>query len=155
MRPSIADYAGAAIDVLDALGIERATVIGHHFFKQWTVAPDGSHLLEKWTRMHQWLPHPELVQRLVVDLFRAGEASEQGHLAVADYRMEERLPSVRCPALLLFCTRDPFTTPERAEPLRQAFAPCRIASIEAGIFAANEQPERYADAVLDYLRNPP
>ena len=34
MRPSIADYAGAAIDVLDALGIERATVIGHHFFKQ-------------------------------------------------------------------------------------------------------------------------
>jgi pimeloyl-ACP methyl ester carboxylesterase len=90
-----------------------------------------------------------------VDLFRAGDASEQGHFAVADYRMEERLPSVSCPALLLFCTRDPFTTPERAEPLRQAFAPCRIASIEAGIFAANEQPERYADAVLDYLRNPP
>jgi pimeloyl-ACP methyl ester carboxylesterase len=118
VRPSIADYAGAAIDVLDALGIERATVIGHHFFKQWTVAPDGSHLLEKWTRMQQWLPHPELVQRLVVDLFRAGEASEQGHFAVTDYRMEERLPSVRCPALLLFCTRDPFTTPERAEPLR-------------------------------------
>ena len=29
-QPSIADYAGAAIDVLDALGIERATVVGHH-----------------------------------------------------------------------------------------------------------------------------
>lgn len=192
-QPSIADYAGVAIDVLDTLGIERATVVGHHtgaviavemaaayatrvdrvvlsgpvytdaagredlrrFFKQWTVAPDGSHLLEKWTRMHQWLPHPELVQRLVVDLFRAGEASEQGHLAVADYRMEERLSSVRCPALLLFCTRDPFTTPERVEPLRNAFVPCRVTSIEAGVFAANEQPERYAQAVLDYLRNPP
>ena len=62
--------------------------------------------------------------------------------AVANYRMEERLPSVRCPALLLFCTRDPFTTPERAEPLRRAFAPGRVTSIEAGIFAANEQPER-------------
>jgi pimeloyl-ACP methyl ester carboxylesterase len=62
---------------------------------------------------------------------------------------------VRCPALLLFCTRDPFTTPERVEPLRQAFAPCRVASIEAGVFAANEQPERYAEAVLDYLRSPP
>jgi len=105
--------------------------------------------------MHHWLPRPELVQRLVVDLFRAGEASEQGHFAVADYRMEERLPSVRCPALLLFCARDPFTTPERAAPLRQAFVPCRVASIDAGIFAANEQPERYAQAVLDYLRNPP
>jgi len=95
------------------------------------------------------------VQRLVVDLFRAGEASEQGHFAVADYRMEERLPLVRCPALLLFCSRDPFATPGRAEPLRKAFAPCRVTSIEAGIFAANEEPERYARAVLAYLRGPP
>jgi hypothetical protein len=46
-------------------------------------------------------------------------------------------------------------TPERAEPLQRAFAPCRVASIEAGVFAANEQPDRYAQAVLDYLRNPP
>ena len=192
-QPSIADYAGAAIDLLDALRIERATIVGHHtgaviavemaaafaarvdrvvlsgpvytdaagreelgrFFKQWTVSPDGSHLLEKWTRMHQWLPRPELVQRLVVDLFRAGEASEQGHFAVAEYHMEDRLPLVRCPALLLFGARDPFSTPERCEPLRQAFAPCRVASIDAGVFAANEQPDGYAQAVLDYLRNPP
>jgi pimeloyl-ACP methyl ester carboxylesterase len=192
-QPSIADYAGAAIDVLDALGIERVTVVGHHtgaviaveiaaafaprvdrvilsgpvytdaagreelgrFFKQWVLAQDGSHLLDKWTRMHQWLPRPEIVQRLVVDLFRAGEASEQGHFAVADYRMEERLPLVRCPALLLFCSRDPFAAPGRTEPLRKAFAPCRVTSIEAGIFAANEEPERYARAVLAYLRGPP
>lgn len=192
-QPSIADYAGAAIDVLDALGTERATVVGHHtgaviavelaaasasrvervvlsgpvytdaagraelgrLFRQWTVQPDGSHLLEKWARMHQWLPRPELVQRLVVDLFRAGETSEQGHFAVADYRMEDRLPRVRCPALLLFGSRDPFATPERAEPLRRAFTPCRVTTIDAGIFAANEQPERYAQAVLDYLRGAP
>ena len=192
-QPSIADYAGAAVDVLDALGIERVTVVGHHtgaviaveiaaafaprvdrvilsgpvytdaagreelgrFFKQWVLAQDGSHLLDKWTRMHQWLPRPDLVQRLVVDLFRAGEASEQGHFAVADYRMEERLPLVRCPALLLFCSRDPFATPGRAEPLRKAFSPCRVTAIEAGIFAANEEPGRYARAVLDYLRGPP
>lgn len=112
-QPSIADYAGAAIDVLDGQGIERATIVGHHngaviaveiaaafgarvdrvvlsgpvytdaagreelgrLFKQWTVSADGSHLLEKWARMHRWLPRPELVQRLVVDLFRAGAAA--------------------------------------------------------------------------------
>jgi len=84
-QPGVADYAGAAIDVLDGLGIERVIVVGHHtgaiidvemaaahtqrvervvlsgpvytdaagraelsqFFKQWTVSPDGSHLLDK------------------------------------------------------------------------------------------------------------
>jgi pimeloyl-ACP methyl ester carboxylesterase len=29
-QPGVADYAGAAIDVLDGLGIERVIVVGHH-----------------------------------------------------------------------------------------------------------------------------
>jgi pimeloyl-ACP methyl ester carboxylesterase len=192
-RPSIADYARVAREILDALGIDRVIPVGHHtgaviavemaaayperiervvlsgpvytdaagreelgrLFRQWTIAPDGSHLMEKWQRMHQWLPRPALVQRFVVDLFGAGEVSEQGHFAVADYRMEERLPRVRCPALLLYCRDDPFTGPERAAPLRAAFAPCRETTIAAGVFAANEAPGLYAGAVLDYLRGPP
>ena len=93
------------------------------FFRQWTIAGDGSHLVEKWRKMHEWLPRPDLVQRFVVDLFRAGTESEQGHFAVADYRMEDRLPLVRCPALLLYCSRDPFATPERAGALRARSVP--------------------------------
>lgn len=192
-RPGIVDYARAAADVLDACGIGRAVVVGHHtgaviavemaaqwpervervvlsgpvytdaagraellpWFRQWTVSPDGSHLLDKWQKMQRWLPQPSLVQRIVVDLFRAGEQSEQGHFAVAGYPMEERLPHVRCPALLLFCRDDPFASPERAAALRQAFRPAREITIEAGIFAANEAPEAYAAAVLDYLDSPP
>jgi pimeloyl-ACP methyl ester carboxylesterase len=188
-QPAVADYAAAAHDVLDAFGMERVIVLGHHtgaviavemaaawpelvervvlsgpvctdaagrtelasFFRQWTVAPDGSHLLDKWQKMHRWLPRSDLVQRLVVDLFRAGEASEQGHFAVAEYRMEDRLPRVRCPALLLYCRDDPFASPQRAAPLRAAFRPAREVTIPAGIFATNEAPEFYAQAVLDYL----
>jgi len=192
-RPQVEDYAAAAFDVLDALGVEQVVVVGHHtgaviavemaatapqrierivmsgpvytgpagraelmrFFRQWTVAADGSHLLEKWQKMHRWLPRPALVQRLVVDLFRAGEASEQGHFAVAEYRMEDRLPRVRCPALLLYCRDDPFAGPERAAPLRAAFRPAREVTIAAGIFAANEAPQQFAQAVLDYVRGEP
>jgi len=192
-RPTVADYAAAAFDVLDALGIERVIVVGHHtgaviavemaaarperierivmsgpvytdaagraelmpWFKQWTVAPDGSHLLDKWQKMARWLPRPPLVQRLVVDLFRAGEESEQGHFAVAGYRMEDRLPLVRCPALLLYCKNDPFASPERAVPLKAAFKPAREVTIAAGIFAANEAPELFAGAVLEYVRGAP
>lgn len=123
------------------------------FFKQWEIAADGSHLVDKWRKMHDWLPRPDLVQRFVVDLFRAGTASEQGHDAVAEYRMEERLPRVECPGLLLYCSRDPFATPERAGPLRTAFRPVVEAVVEGGVFAANENPAGYAQAVLDYLRS--
>jgi pimeloyl-ACP methyl ester carboxylesterase len=192
-QPSIADYARADLEVLDALGVDRVVVVGHHtgaviavelaalgpariervvlsgpvymdaagraeiaqFFKQWHVAPDGSHLLDKWNKMHSWLPRADLVQRFVVDLFRAGELSEQGHFAVAEYRMEDRLPQVRCPALLLYASRDPFATPARAEALRRAFRPARERTLEAGVFVANETPEAFARTVLDYVEGEP
>jgi pimeloyl-ACP methyl ester carboxylesterase len=192
-QPSIADYARADVEVLDALGVDRVVVVGHHtgaviavelaarapariervvlsgpvymdaagraeiaqFFKQWRVAADGSHLLDKWTKMYSWLPRADLVQRFVVDLVRAGELSEQGHFAVAQYRMEERLPLVRCPALLLYAARDPFATPQRAEPLRRAFRPARERTLDAGVFVANEAPEAFAGAVLGYVEGEP
>jgi pimeloyl-ACP methyl ester carboxylesterase len=125
------------------------------FFKQWEISPDGAHLADKWRKMHEWLPRPELVQRFVVDLFRAGTESEQGHFAVADYRMEDRLPLVRCPALLLYGSRDPFATAERAGALRAAFTPSEEAVVVGGVFAANENPEGYARAVLDYVQQEP
>jgi pimeloyl-ACP methyl ester carboxylesterase len=105
--------------------------------------------------MHEWLPRPDLVQRFVADLFHAGTESEQGHYAVADYRMEDRLPLVRCPALLLYCSRDPFATAERAAALRAAFTPCQEAVVDGGVFAANENPAGYARAVLDYVLQEP
>lgn len=189
-EPSIADYAGATLDVLDSLGIPRVIAVGHHtggfvaieiaaaapervagcvisgpvytdaagraalapYFVQWLVQPDGSHLLDKWHKLHAWLPRTDLVQRCVVDLFRAGEASEQGHFAVASYRMEDRLPLVRCPGLLLYSRRDPFSAPERSEPFRRAFRPARELTIDAGIFCANENPQAFADAVLTWSR---
>jgi pimeloyl-ACP methyl ester carboxylesterase len=188
-RPTVADYARAAVQVLDAFGAGKAIPVGHHtgaviavemaaaypervervvlsgpvytdaagraelgkYFKQWHVMADGSHLLDKWRKMHQWLPRPGIVQRLVVDVFRAGESSEQGHFAVADYPMEERLPLVNCPALLLYNRKDPFASPEQAAPLRAAFRPAAEVTIDAGIFAANENPEAFARAVLDYV----
>jgi pimeloyl-ACP methyl ester carboxylesterase len=188
-QPTVADYAGVAVEVMDRLGVERAIPVGHHtgaviavemaaafpdrlervvlsgpvytdaagraemsqLFKQWHVAPDGSHLLDKWRKFHQWMPRPPLVQRLVVDLFRSGEVSEQGHFAVAGYRMEDRLPLVNCPALLLYNSRDPFASPAQAAPLRAAFRPVTEVTIDAGIFAANENPQAFARAVLEYV----
>lgn len=190
-QPSVEEYAGAVLDALQALGIDRFVPAGHHtgaiiavelaaaaparvervvlsgpvdldeagreflkpFFRQWTIAPDGSHLAEKFGKFLQWVPDPALVQRLVVDLFRAGTASEQGHFATTFYRMEERLPQVRCPALLLYGARDPFSTPARAALQRAAFRPVSEVTIDGGVFAPNENPGAWAGAVLEWLRD--
>jgi pimeloyl-ACP methyl ester carboxylesterase len=125
------------------------------YFKQWTIARDGSHLGEKFNKFMQWISRPDLVQRLTVDLFRAGTASEQGHIAVAHYHMEDRVQRRLCPALLLFHEHDPFAQPSQVAPLRAAFHPCREATLAAGVFAANEAPEAFARAVLDYVSGPP
>lgn len=188
-QPAVADYARAAIDVLDALKIARAVFVGHHtgailsielaaafpervervvlsgpvctdekgraeldpWFKQWRVRQDGSHLKEKWDRFSTWTPDPALVQRLVLDLWRAGETSEQGHFAAARYRMEDRLGLVKCPALLIYHQHDPFADPVRGKPIRAAFKPATEVFLDTGVFVANEKPELFARTVLDYL----
>lgn len=124
-------------------------------FEQWRTRDDGSHLKRKWDALHAWLPRPELVQRFVVDIFRAGETSEQGHIAAATYRMEDRLPLVQCPGLLIFGTGDVFAPSAQAEPFRRALRPCREVTLETGIFPANEAPDAFARVLLDYMGGAP
>jgi pimeloyl-ACP methyl ester carboxylesterase len=185
-QPTIADYAGVVLDVLDATGLGGALVAGHHtgavvavelaaarpgrvrgvalsgpvyldasgrealaaHFAQWHVRADGSHLTEKWAKFSNWTAGPALVHRLLVDLLRAGETSEFGHDAVAAYRMEERLPLVRCPGALIYGTRDPFSSPASAGPFREVLRPLRETIVEAGVFLPNEAPRAFADAIL-------
>lgn len=132
---------------LDAAGREA---LARHFV-QWRVRDDGAHLIEKWEKFLAWVPDPRLVQRLVVDLFRAGETSEQGHFAVAAYRMEDRLPLVRCPGLLVYGSRDPFASRERAGPFRAVLHPAEEVVLDAGVFLPNEAAAAFASAVRAFI----
>ena len=87
----------------------------------------------------------------MLDLWRAGETSEQGHFAVARYRMEDRIGLVKCPALLIFNKNDPFADPVRSRPVRQAFRPTTEVFLDAGVFVANEKPELFAETILNYV----
>jgi pimeloyl-ACP methyl ester carboxylesterase len=110
------------------------------------VQPDGSHLADKWNKFMQWHGDPALVQRLVSDVFSAGLTSEFGHFAVADYQMEDRLPLVSCPGLLIYGIRDAFANQAQAAPFRAALRPVREVVIDAGAFLPNESPHAFADA---------
>jgi pimeloyl-ACP methyl ester carboxylesterase len=120
-------------------------------FKQWHVQADGTHLMEKWGKLTRWTADPVLLQRLVVDVFRAGETSEQGHLAVAEYRMEDRLPFVRCPALLVRGREDPFCDAGQNRRFHPYFSPCTEVDLPGGVFLLHESPEAFARAVLDFV----
>jgi pimeloyl-ACP methyl ester carboxylesterase len=188
-QPTIADYAEAALAVMNDAGIVRAHVAGHHtgafvaielaaahpgrvasavlsgpvfmddetraqllpLFVQWHVQADGSHFTDKWQRFARWEEHPAMLQRLVLDVFRAGEASEQGHIAVIEYDMARRLPLVRCPGLMLYGSRDPFGYTEKSRRFLNYFSPARELTIDGGVFMANEVPELWADAVRQFV----
>jgi len=123
-------------------------------FQQWVPDPEGRHLVEKWNRMGAWTSDRGLQQRLVVDVFRAGERSEQGHFAAAAYRMEERLPLVTCPTLFLYGERDVFAAPEEnRRRMRSALPRARERELDGGVFLPNEAPEAFAAAALEFLES--
>lgn len=123
-------------------------------FQQWAPDPEGRHLMDKWNRMGAWTPDRALLQRLVVDLFRAGERSEQGHFAIGAYRMEDRVSRVTCPALLLYGERDAFAAPDENRRLMRAALPqARELVLDGGVFLPNEAPEAFAAATLEFLES--
>ncbi|MBW8719510.1 MAG: alpha/beta fold hydrolase [Variovorax paradoxus] len=190
---SIAQWARVAGELLDALGIAQADVVGHHTggviavelaaalpgrvrslvlsSTPYTgetfriarakrppideVAPseDGSHLAALWQKRQGFYPEgrPDLLEAFVRDALKVGHRVEEGHRAVASYRMEERIGRVTQPALIIRATADPFAAPH-AEELLHHLPQARIVDIEGGMVPLPDQmPEAFAQAVLEFL----
>jgi len=115
---------------------------------------DGSHLTALWQRRQGFYPadRPELLQAFVLDALKACGQVEDGHRAVARYRMEDRIHLVRQPALIIRAPQDPFASPH-AHELQQLLAQAHIVDIAGGMVPLPDQlPEHFARAVLDFLR---
>jgi pimeloyl-ACP methyl ester carboxylesterase len=185
-----------ACELLDALGIAQADVVGHHtggviavelaaafpervrslvlsstpytdepFRKARAqrppideVAPseDGSHLAALWQKRQGFYPlgRPDLLEAFVLDALKV-ERVEEGHRAVASYRMEERISRVTQSTLIVRATADPFAAPH-AEELQHHLPQARIVDIEGGMVPLPDQmPEAFARTVLDFLETLP
>ncbi len=190
---SIERWAAAAAALLDALGIERAHVAGHHtggviaielaaayparvaklvlsstpysdaaFRRERAQRPaidevatraDGSHLAELWQRRQPYYPpeRPDLLHAFVCDALKVIDRLEEGHRAVASYRMEQRIGRITQPALVIRAGRDPFAAPH-ARALRERLPQAKLAEIADGMVALPDQlPDAFAQAVLDFL----
>lgn len=190
---SIERWAGVAAQLLDALGIARAHLVGHHtggvialelaaalphrvhglvlsstpytnaaFRLERATRPaidhvepssDGSHLAALWRKRQGFYPagRPELLEAFVSDALKARGELDDGHRAVAAYRMEERITLVHAPTLLIRAPADPFASKHAAE-LQIHLPHARLVEIDGGMVPLPDQlPEAFANAVLEFL----
>ena len=114
---------------------------------------NGSHLAVLWQRRQRFYPagRPDLLEAFVLDALKAKGQLEDGHRAVAGYRMEDRIHRVVHPTLIIRATDDPFASPH-ADELQRHLANARIIDIAGGMVPLPDQmPEPFARAVLAFL----
>ncbi|MEJ1168075.1 alpha/beta fold hydrolase [Variovorax sp. CCNWLW235] len=197
MPASIEQWARVACELLDALGIAHADVVGHHTggvvaielaaafpdhvrglvlsstpftdeafrraraqrppIDEVAASEDGSHLAELWQKRQGFYPpdRPDLLEAFVLDALKVGHRVEEGHRAVASYRMEDRIGRVTHAALIIRATHDPFAAPHAAE-LQHHLPQARIVDVEGGMVPLPDQmPEAFALTVLDFFETLP
>lgn len=113
---------------------------------------DGSHLAALWQRRQGFYPtgRPDLLEAFVRDALAVANP-EDGHRAVAAYRMEDRIGRVVQPTCLLRATDDPFAAPHAAE-LAHHLPQSSIVDIPGGMVPLPDQmPEAFAAAVDTFL----
>ena len=193
----IEDYARNAWHFLDALGVERTSIAGHHtgalvaiemavtnpervaklvlsgclcwdeaerkanldqFLRRTpSFATDGSMphaFLELWEMQRSFCrpgTSPEIWWPSYTSALPMKERLHHGHVVACRYDVLSKLPLVATPTLLLFGTRDYFTF----KYLDQAMSLVRNSRVrvlqDAGVFAALENPDDFAAAVLEFL----
>ena len=114
---------------------------------------DGSHLIELWQRRMAFYPknRPDLLTRFVIDALKVGERMEEGHRAVGNYKMEDKVHLVKAPALVIAGTEDPFSFP-RMKPLSDSIKGSKTAIIKGGMVPMVDQmPENFARVVIEFL----
>lgn len=190
---SVERWAAVAVELLDALGIARTHVVGHHTggviavelaaahasrvgrvvlsstpyvdaalrreraqrppIDGVTPRPDGSHLSVLWQRRQGFYPpnRPDLLLAFVRDALRVIDHVEDGHHAVANYRMEDRIDRVRQPVLVIRAGADPFAAPHAVQLLAR-LPQARLVEIAEGMVPLPDQlPDAFACAVDEFL----
>lgn len=116
------------------------------------VRGDGAHLQAMWQKRQLFYPpkRPDLLARYVTDALRAN-APEEGHLAVARYRMEDDIGRIHQPVLLIAHRRDPYAFPEAGD-LANALPQAVTAVLDDGMVPLEFTAAAFAEAVLAHWR---
>ena len=199
----IEDYARTVPLLLDQLGIQRVTLVGHHtgsfiaaevaasyperidrlvlsgFFNmdaaerersmqpgawvQWYPEADGSHLAKIWgSAMKRSKDDLDRAHRNLMNVLRAGTASEYGHWAVGSWHQEERIPLIQAPTFLIWGIKDLEASDRRGRhatrdkhKVGEAIPGCREVDVPEGTSAfPEEMPEVFSELILGFVKEP-
>lgn len=131
----------------------RAAHAGRRTIDEVERATDGKHLTELWSRRQPYYPagNIELMERYIVDAVKAGDMASHGHHVVSHYMMEERLPLLASPTLLIQATDDPHASPY-APKLAAAIPGSKLVAIKGGMVPLPDQlPQEFSDVVAAFL----
>jgi pimeloyl-ACP methyl ester carboxylesterase len=120
---------------------------------EFKISEDGSHLTDLWNRRKSFYPknRPELLNRLLIDVLKAGELAEVGHQAVAKYKMEERIGLVKCPTLVICGSDDQFAFPDY-EILASKLKYSTSKVIPRGrVPMPDQMPKEFCEAIEEFL----
>ena len=116
-------------------------------------SPDGSHLMALWRNRQSYYPpdRPDLLQRLVVDALKVLDRVEEGHIAVDSFHMEELLPQITAPTLLMCGTEDWAAFPD-LERLASYLPHAKVVEVQGtGVAMVDHVPHEFAAIVMDFL----
>lgn len=116
-------------------------------------ALDGSHITKLWSGRQPFYPaaRPDLLQAFVLDALKAGHPrAVDGHRAVRRYIMEDRLPQIEAPVLLLGGTLD--VVYDDLSRMSHSLPGSRAIEIDGGMVPLPDQmPREFASAVLEFV----
>jgi pimeloyl-ACP methyl ester carboxylesterase len=120
---------------------------------------DGSHFMEAWEHLKKHDPEmsPELLNRIVLDYLKAGGGGSNAYKAIFSYPMDQRLPLIQCPTLIMWGTKDivTFDLGGPVEKTNEIIKRKKVVYIEDATFvAADRMPERFTQPILEFLENP-
>jgi pimeloyl-ACP methyl ester carboxylesterase len=192
---SVEGYGQGVVGFLDAIGLVRTSIVGHHtggviavevaatrpervdrlvlsgttcvdeegrrIAAEWPsidlveFSPDGRHLMDLWQKRMSYYPpdRPDLLHRLVLDCLRVIDRVEDGHVAVDTYRMEDRLPNIEAPTLLMCGVEDWAAYPD-LERLKKYLPDAQVVEVaDAGVPLPDHRPEVFSRIVTDFLKS--
>jgi pimeloyl-ACP methyl ester carboxylesterase len=134
---------------------DRRSLLNSPRYAPMEITKNGSFLMREWEYSCSILHGGdlEIIYKAFLARIMAGPRLHDAHYAVFRYEKEPELPLIKSPTLLLAGTEDMFYN--KLEILKNIIPRCRTKVIKgAGNFVALEKPYEFADAILDFLKNP-
>jgi pimeloyl-ACP methyl ester carboxylesterase len=118
-------------------------------------AADGSHVQQLWDNRASYYPadRPDLLERLVHDALAVLDRVEEGHRAVNEYRMEDRIGLVRARTLVVCGADDGFSLPDVDAIVAAVGGGAERTTLPGtGVPSVDHRPELFAHTVGTWLR---